>query len=1332
MTSEIDTSYIFVGRDAEQQAFAATLGELAAGVKRGLFGKAQPSKKQARVFFIHGSGGMGKTELLRRFAQQCNEHGDHIAWVLLNWDDEHDAGRLPEDFRTFLVRLHNTIAEQLGADARKHFRAFAATHENHGKIEEKVTRERSAAYDKFVSTVAPLIGSMAGPTVSAALGVPAAAGFDKVVEAGVGYGVQFGAEGLMKFGEFLQDRLKQALLPDEYRLHTNPNDAYAESFVQGLVSLSQTHPLIIVQDTYEWISSGGQLDSQFRALIVKPAVRQSDTLVFVTAGRGDLSDEYRRSFQSDRHLLHVDAIKPFKAEETQALLQAYELPSNLSEEIQRKTLGVPLAVNTLIALRKQTDQEQVAAHFPDLEDVVDESDVIQQTTERFLRYIVETPQDTLEVAQRKTADRHHIYALALLRTDDPNALSACWGALDNGALLSPKDVTARRQELRRRNEFLFERNRDPMQKEVRHFVRATLRQQIQPDAGSFEREIVRRLNQTALDYYQRALAMRERSLPTLDERTEDAKWRSLCLDELNHKFWLDERDALQYLCRRLLEVGNVQTPYLSQLVQMAKDAQVDDQGLLTVLDEGTQMLLAEQPDLSAIQKMWDEIGRRLPSWKLPPLYRALLAYHRGRVLAASKKVSEAVQELSAGLDVLPTDTEPSLRKPLIEALVGCAAVLALGVRDYEQAIAVAQRALQYDPDNVRGQRIRVIGMMGLKDYEGSLALLNELIAEHPDVMDFWSARQMLYTVQGRDAEAQQEWLQIAKRRPEFVQDLVRVIVDQSKDPEARKAILEWGQDVGWSAQQVALYDRLQSALSPEILAELVGAQFKLMATENPTPEQILQTRELYARHLPNWPETQVDLGIAYLTAGRKDDAIAAFERAQLLAPHNPTLFTVPALVLFGRGHQAEARPFLEKSAQLLPDNPGPVLMMISYLFEQGRVDEAKARAEAALQTFPNVAMIRWMYGQILIASGDVEKGWQTQREAYLSDPASLEQIAKGLLFQSAWGLENLREKVKAELEGDVGEVLSQLPPEDMVRLYCEVIRARLAGSAVGEMNPNVLIPVLEELLRHRPESPELRLELSRCCEQTGDSVRAISLLTEVVEQAPLPMRDNLHHTLARLYFNMDEKEMTLRHLRQIAAPLKAPEYRILAGLLADAGEYGAAVDAYDKSLALEDDEDLERLSRFGVFNLAIERFERAEELLRGLLAKQPDNADAYHHLSEVLSSQKRYEEARSAGEKALTLSPDSPLPAARLARICQTMGLAEDAASYRQKALQSLPSVANYDQACVLAMLGQQDEALARLSNALKETPDLRHWAKHDPDFRELRTSVAFEQLIGS
>jgi tetratricopeptide (TPR) repeat protein len=123
---------------------------------------------------------------------------------------------------------------------------------------------------------------------------------------------------------------------------------------------------------------------------------------------------------------------------------------------------------------------------------------------------------------------------------------------------------------------------------------------------------------------------------------------------------------------------------------------------------------------------------------------------------------------------------------------------------------------------------------------------------------------------------------------------------------------------------------------------------------------------------------------------------------------------------------------------------------------------------------------------------------------------------------------------------------------------------------------------------------------------------------------------------------------------------------------------------------------------------------------------------AYDHLAEVLYSQQRFEDAKAAGEKALNLAHDSPLPAARLARICQVMGLTEDVASYRQKALQSLQAVNAYNQACVLAILGQQDEALSRLSDALKETPTLRHWAKHDSDFRDLRTNVVFEQLTGS
>lgn len=1325
MTSTTYPGDVFVGRKAQQQAFGAALDELAAARGKAS-GKGQRPRAQARVFLIHGSGGMGKTELLRQFARQCKGHGDSISWVLLNWDVEHDAGRLPRDFPALAVRLRNAIVEQLGADARRHFKAFDEAHKSHGEVEaevELVIPRVWAEYQKVAPTLATIGGGVA-EAGGAAGPVP-----PKLLAAIVELGVHAGGAGAFKFAEFLERRLRQSL-GDDYRLYINADDQYASSFVQGLVSLAKARPLVIAQDTYEWVSTRGQVDERFRALVVRPATQQSDGLTFVIAGRDDLGDEYRRLFESERHLLYVDAIKPFTDAETGELLRAYALPQNLSEEVQRKTLGVPLAVDALAILNKSADRTLVASQFPDVKGVASESDVIQQTTERFLRYLVEAPQDAPEVARQKRADRHRTYALALLRTYDPGALAACWGALDGGAPLSANDVLALKQELWRRNEFLFERGRDRMQREVQHFIRASLRQQVQPDAASLERDVIHRLSQAALDYYQQALVACERALPTIDERTEDPEWKSLCLSVLNHKLWLDERDALKELGRRMLEAGNTQDTWVSDLTRTAGEASPRDQGLLGALERGVESLLSDRPDIAAIQRMWDEVGARLPGWRLPPLYRALLAYHRGKTLSASGRPAESARELEAGLGALPPGVEPPLRERLINGLVGCAAILVLERREYRQAISITQRALQHDPGSVQAQRIRVMAMMGLKDYDGAHAVLDELIAVHPDVMDLRWPRLMLYSIQGRMAEFGQELRSITKTHPEFAQDAVRLLAEMGEDPQRMKALKEWQQDVGTSPQELEMFTRLQSALPPETLGELMGAYFELMAAESPTPEQLLRTRELWARHLPDWPEMQTDLGIAYLKAGRMQDALDAFHRAEALAPNEPRAATVPGLVLSWSGHAAEALPFLERGARLLPGNPGPAMMLVSSLQELGRLDEAKARAEAVLKDFPNSPLMSWVYGAVLLASGDMQRGMQILREAYRTDRSVIEVIKVGLLLQASWGSEHLKRQVKTWFEGDIGQVLSDLPTQDMVRLYTEVFRAALESDQAGQMKPEIAAPALEELLGHKPDSWDIRLELASLYEQAGDRGRAISLLEETVGRTPRPAQDTLRRLLAVLYARARQLPLAVHQIQALEGAASAEDCYVLAELHDALDEPGEAADAYDRALALADDQDTNRLERYIRCNFVISRFSRAEELALKLDALLPQNSGVHDYLSEALYRQGRYEDARNASIQALALAPESPTTLARLSRICQAMGLPEEAESYRQKALQMLKTAEAYNQACALALLGQQDEALARLAEATRDSSDLRAWAAHDPDFLDLRGNAVFEQTV--
>jgi Cupin domain len=52
-----------------------------------------------------------------------------------------------------------------------------------------------------------------------------------------------------------------------------------------------------------------------------------------------------------------------------------------------------------------------------------------------------------------------------------------------------------------------------------------------------------------------------------------------------------------------------------------------------------------------------------------------------------------------------------------------------------------------------------------------------------------------------------------------------------------------------------------------------------------------------------------------------------------------------------------------------------------------------------------------------------------------------------------------------------------------------------------------------------------------------------------------------------------------------------------------------------------------------------------------------------------------------------------------------------------------------YELACLEALTGHSEQALAALSGAVKRNPECRDWARGDPDFASLRDEAAFREL---
>ncbi len=169
----------------------------------------------------------------------------------------------------------------------------------------------------------------------------------------------------------------------------------------------------------------------------------------------------------------------------------------------------------------------------------------------------------------------------------------------------------------------------------------------------------------------------------------------------------------------------------------------------------------------ASQAMWDELEKQKEKWKLSEVYRALLANRRARMLARIEQPVKAADEFKRALDTLGAADESVLRENLTDGLVGVAGILMFETRNYEQGVAVARLALSYDSGSRGAKHIVVLGKMGLKDYTGAHALLDELIEAYPDAIEFRSARYTAYLAQKKDDEARKELVEILKIKPDY-------------------------------------------------------------------------------------------------------------------------------------------------------------------------------------------------------------------------------------------------------------------------------------------------------------------------------------------------------------------------------------------------------------------------------------------------------------------------------------------------------------------------------------------------------------------------------------
>lgn len=122
--------------------------------------------------------------------------------------------------------------------------------------------------------------------------------------------------------------------------------------------------------------------------------------------------------------------------------------------------------------------------------------------------------------------------------------------------------------------------------------------------------------------------------------------------------------------------------------------------------------------------------------------------------------------------------------------------------------------------------------------------------------------------------------------------------------------------------------------------------------------------EYIARMHPEAPGAHGNLGIAYLDAGRIDDAVREYELAIALDPERAESYNSLGVIFLEMGFPDKAIEAFKKSIQLKPDKAGAYENLAIVYVEKGRLNEAIAAGEKAVEIDPANSQTRTNLGLI--------------------------------------------------------------------------------------------------------------------------------------------------------------------------------------------------------------------------------------------------------------------------------------------------------------------------------------------------------------------------------
>ncbi|NIL99955.1 MAG: tetratricopeptide repeat protein [Acidobacteria bacterium] len=449
---------------------------------------------------------------------------------------------------------------------------------------------------------------------------------------------------------------------------------------------------------------------------------------------------------------------------------------------------------------------------------------------------------------------------------------------------------------------------------------------------------------------------------------------------------------------------------------------------------------------------------------------------------------------------------------------------------------------------------------------------------------------------------------------------------------------------------------LACAAAPEPLDAPVGLPVPDRLKEmDPDLVDRIEQRLAALRRQPQGPGNWMGLGLLYEAHEIYEPALECYARAVELDPEQPRAWYHLALMQNEAGDLESAVGSLMRVGDLETGYAPARWRRGFLLLELGRLDEADGAFREALEVAPRDVAAQAGLARVALNRGEPAEAARIleellaagARHAYLHhllgeayrqlgqwERAEIE-LMKGresqAVWHDPWALEALNHRIE----------------------YYTLLTA--AGGTSDGGQPDAAIPVLEQLLRKKPDDRRTLSSLSRAYLRTGRTDDALALLDRMRELYPDHFEAELN--LAGAHEFLGDLDRALGHADRAIElnPDYAASYRRRASILQRQRRLDAAADAYDRAVRLAPN-DRAAWRALGDCRLQLRQWEAAAAGLEHARRLDPEDAEVLSKLGFARMELGDLEGAEAVLLQAVSLAPEDARAAnLMLARIRQQL-----------------------------------------------------------------------------